>query len=104
MKRNLKLPGKSLKRKIRRARDELNVWQKRLQTCARKKGSSEAKIFSAVHATASRICQKQLKEQCHTTLSYNYVATNVGVFNEQTSKESLLVFFFFLLLMIQKRK
>ena len=32
----------------------------------------------------------KLKEQCHTALSffglYNYVAINVGVFNEHTSK------------------
>ena len=91
-KKTLKLPGKSLKRKIRRGRDDLNVWQKRLQTCARKKVKtpSEAKIFLAVHTTALRTCQKQLKEQCHTALSffglYNYVATNVAVFNEHTSK------------------
>ena len=77
---------------MRRARNDLNVWQKRLQTCARKnvKTPSEAKSFSAVQAKASRTCQKQLKEQCDTTLSffglYNYVATNVGVFNEHTSK------------------
>ena len=71
-KKTLKLPGKSLKRKIRRGRDDLNVWQKRLQTCARKKVKtpSEAKIFLAVHTTALRTCQKQLKEQCHTALSF----------------------------------
>ena len=60
--------------------------------CSEKKVKTprEAKIFSAVHATASRTCQKQLKEQCHTALSffglYNYVATKVGVFNEDASK------------------
>ena len=39
-KRNLKLPGKSHKRKIRRTGDDLKFWQKRLQTCARKKVKS----------------------------------------------------------------
>ena len=58
------------------------------------KKSRRPKIFSAAQATASHTCQIQLKEQCHTTLSffglYNYVATNVGVLNEHTSKlESL---------------
>ena len=90
-----KISGKSHRRKIRRARDDVNFWQKRLQTCARKKGQETQRSKSQQYTRRHQArVKKQLKEQCHTTLSflglYKYVAIKVEEFNEDTSK---LVFY-----------
>ena len=71
LKRNIKLPGKSHRRKMKRAGDDLNVSKKECRHVHGKKGKrpSEAVIFSAVHATASGTCQKKVEG----TMSHNAV-------------------------------
>ena len=78
----------------------------------RSRGPAKQKSFQQYRPQHEVRVKNQLKEQCHTTLSflglYNYVATKVEVFNEDTSKlesfslleEGELPF----LLMTQKRK
>ena len=81
--------------------------------CSEKRSRRPAKKRSFQQYTRQHQARvkKQLKEQCHTTLSsiilYKYVATKVKVFNKDTSKLSLLIILKkenFFLLMIQKRK
>ena len=76
--------------------------------CSKKesRGPAKKKYFQHYTRQHQARVKKQLKEQCHTTLSflglYNYVATKVEVFNEDTGqlekKEN------FLSLIIQKGK
>ena len=54
------------------------------------RGPAKRKTFQQYTRHHQARVKKQLKEQCHTTLSflglYSYVATKVEVFNEDTSK------------------
>ena len=56
----------------------------------RSRGPAKKKSFRQYTRQHQARVKKQLKEQCHTTLSflglYNYVATKVDVFNEDTGK------------------
>ena len=66
--------------------------KKAADMCSKKKSRGPAKKKSFQHYTRQHQAhvKKQLKEQCHTTLSflglYNYVATKVEVFNEDTGQ------------------
>ena len=54
------------------------------------RGARNEEILWKIHAATTSSGEKQLKEQCHITLSflglYDYVATKIEVYNEDTGK------------------